>query len=187
MNKFSTLIEGTQVRYTQGGLLPGDLVKVKKEALTSEWAKKQAGNLIEKLKQFIDTDLHVRVSAVKTLRPAVGGGHQTESNVDDYYCDVVIETAPGLYVDFITLPVNLLEYIEQDINLPELPDSLRRDEPSKKIEEYKAKRTNSPTDSTKQTLSDDTNRSLPRSNTDMKYNSKFKDNFNTSAYIKGLN
>ena len=100
-----------------GGLLVGDLVKVKNEALTSDWAKKQSSNLIEKLKEFVDTDLNVRVSSVKALRPSVSSGVHAESQVDDYYCDIVIETAPGLYNQFITLPIALLDAVEQDVNL----------------------------------------------------------------------
>lgn len=186
MNKFDTIFESTRGRYTQGGLLVGDLVRVKKEAVTSDWAKKQAPNLIQKLKEFIETPLNIRVSSVKALRPAVASSIQPENQVDDYYCDVVIENAPGLYASFITLPINLLEYIEQDVNLADVPDVLKRDTPSGKPEELNVQETDSPVDVVKQTNPEGNNMELPTSNNTLQYSEKPVDNFNTSVYLKGL-
>ena len=95
MNKYSTIIETTMQRFTSGGFLTGDMVKLKKNIMSSEWAKRQPSNLLEKLKEFAETDKHIRVSAVKALRPAVSGSVQPHNQVDDYYCDIVIESAPG--------------------------------------------------------------------------------------------
>lgn len=187
MNKFETLLENTRARYTMSGILVGDLVKVKNEALTSDWAKKQAPNLIEKLKEFVDTDLNVRVSSVKALRPAVASAVHAESQVDDYYCDIVIETAPGLYYNFITLPINLLEAIEQDVNLANVPDSLKHDAPSKDIEEVTVEDNDDPMNPTKQTGVKEGDKTLPDSNSSIDYNTAATDHFGTKAYIQGLN
>lgn len=186
MNKFDILLESTRARYTQGGLLVGDLVRVKKEALTSEWAKKQAGNLIEKLKEFVDTPLNVRISAVKALRPAVAGSVQAENQVDDYYCDVVIETAPGLYADFITLPINLLEYIEPDNNLAQVPDVLKQKSPDGTPTDVEISETDDPIDVVKQTQSKEGDKELPTQNTKLDHTQAPVDNFTTSVYLQGL-
>lgn len=186
MNRFDILLESTRARYTQGGLLVGDLVKVKKEALTSEWAKKQASNLIEKLKEFVETPLNIRVSAVKALRPAVSGSVQPENQVDDYYCDVVIESAPGLYADFITLPINLLEYIEPDINLAQVPDEFKQKTPEGNPTEVEISETDNPIDAAKQTQSTEGDKQLPTQNSKLDHTQAPVDNFNTSVYLQGL-
>ena len=187
MKKFETLLENTRARYTMGGLLVGDLVKVKKEALTSEWAKKQAQTLVEKLKQFVETDLNVRVSAVKALRPAVASAVHAESQVDDFYCDVVIETAPGLYMDFITLPINLLEAVPQDINLAEVPDSLKQEAPDGTPTEVKTEEADDPMHPGKQTGVKEGDKTLADTNTTLDHAKEPVDNFGTKAYIQGLN
>ena len=48
------------------------------------------------------------------------------NQVDEFYCDVVREKAPGLYHDFVTIPSHLLELNNPDSpNLQPVPDSLR--------------------------------------------------------------
>ena len=187
MDKFETLLENTRARYTMSGLLVGDLVKVKNEALTSDWAKKQAPNLIEKLKEFVDTDLNVRVSSVKALRPSVSNAVHAESQVDDFYCDVVIETAPGLYYNFITLPIDLLEVVDQDINLAEVPDSLKRETPDSEMKEVAVENSDDPMNPSKQTSVKDGDKTLPEDNSKIEYSSEPVDNFGTKAYLQGFN
>jgi hypothetical protein len=171
------------------GLLVGDLVRVKKESLTSDWAKKQASGLIEKLKEFVETDLNIRVSSVKALRPSISSSVHAESQVDDFYCDVVIETAPGLYNNFITLPINLLDQVEQDINLADVPESLKRQSPDGSPEEVDVK--NEEMDNfmspKKQTRIENGDYNTPEVDKKLEYSDKPTDNFNTKAYIQGLN
>jgi len=38
----------------------------------------------------------------------------------------VLEKAPGLYYDFVTVPAHILEHIDTGINLAPVPDSLKR-------------------------------------------------------------
>ena len=184
MNKYSTIIETTMQRFTSGGFLTGDMVKLKKNIMSSEWAKRQPSNLLEKLKEFAETDKHIRVSAVKALRPAVSGSVQPHNQVDDYYCDIVIESVPGLYHDFMTLPAELLEYQERDINLPELPDSLRHDDnlqhEPKELSAEDVEDENSPVvnEDPVHSMTDSNYTDVPAPNT--------TDNFGTKAYISGL-
>ena len=189
MNKYKTLIEATMQRFTSGGFLTGDLVKLKNNATSSDWAKKQPSNLLEKLKEFAETDKHLRVSAVKALRPAVSGSIQPHNQVDDYYCDIVMEEAPGLYHSFITLPAELLEYQEQDINLPELPDSLaRKDDASGELKELSIEGSDDPMDPVAQTRDGaDKDKSMTKDNNTDVINPNTTDNFGTKAYITGLN
>ena len=71
MNKFNTLLEGVFQRYQGGGFLTGDLVKMKEDILSSEWAKGKGTNTHEQVKKFLESGLNIRISAVKTLRPSV--------------------------------------------------------------------------------------------------------------------
>jgi hypothetical protein len=129
MKKFTTLLEGVFRRYQGGSFLTGDIVNIKKDALGHEWAKGQGTNLIEKLKQFLESDLNLRVSSVQAIRPAVSGSVQQDNQVCDYYCDIVQETAPGRWSEFVTIPSYLLELNNpEDINLAPIPDSMRYDD-----------------------------------------------------------
>ncbi len=143
MRKFTSLYESFISRYTRGGFLTGDIVKFKDGALKNEWFKKQGGAILEKAKQFADSGLLMRVSAVKTNRPSVQPGFVEANNADDFYCDVTLELAPGLYKDFLTLPAAVLEYKDYYANLPEVPEGLKRPNDSnikpKEIEEEKEK------------------------------------------------
>ena len=143
MRKFTSLYESFISRYTRGGFLTGDIVKFKDGALKNEWFAKQGSAILEKAKQFAESGLLMRVSAVKTNRPSVQPGFVEANNADDFYCDVTLELAPGCYKDFITLPASILEYKDYYPNLPEVPEGLKRPNNTninpKEIEEEKSK------------------------------------------------
>jgi len=126
MRKFTSLYESFISRYTRGGFLTGDIVKFKEGALKNEWFKKQGSSILEKAKQFSESGLLMRVSAVKTNRPSTQPGFVEANNADDFYCDVTLELAPGCYKDFLTLPAAILEYKDYYPNLPEVPEGLKR-------------------------------------------------------------
>jgi len=129
MKKFLTLLEGNFRRYQGSSFLSGDIVKFKDGILGHDWSKDQASNLIEKLKRFSEGDLNLRVSSVQASRPAVAGQVQQDNQVCDYYCDVVQETAPNRWHEFITVPAYLLELNNpEDVNLAPIPDSTRYDD-----------------------------------------------------------
>jgi len=155
MRKFTSLYESFISRYTRGGFLTGDIVKFKDGALKNEWFKKQGSSIQEKAKQFADSGLLMRVSAVKTNRPSTQPGFVEGNNADDFYCDVTLEMAPGLYKDFLTLPASILEYKDYYPNLPEVPEGLKRPNNSniepKEIEEEKGTNYMNPSYQTSQT------------------------------------
>lgn len=187
MNKFNTLLETNITRFQGSGLLPGDIVKFKTNAMTSDWSKKQASNLLQKLKEFTECEEHIRVSCVKALRPAVGGGQQAGHQVDDFYCDVVREKAPGLFMDFITVPVELLEYQEQGINLPDIPEG-QRDQNRVEInpQELAQQTGDSSTLPYGQTGVNEGDKQLPTDDHTQENNPGPVDNFSTKAYLQGL-
>lgn len=129
MGKFAKLYESAIQRFTRGGLLVGDLVKFKKNIFDDDFFKNQSANYADKVKSFIDSGLNIRISSIKTVRPSYQPGNvYNEGN--EFLADVVLEKAPGLYYDFITVPVRVLEHFDTGVNLAPVPDSLRYDDKS---------------------------------------------------------
>tara|TARA_R110000824_G_scaffold15095_3_gene63718 strand:- start:286 stop:843 length:558 start_codon:yes stop_codon:yes gene_type:complete len=168
MNKFKTLFEGNFQRYQGGGFLTGDLVRIRPDILTSEWAKMLGLNVVEQVKKFIESDLNIRVSSVKTLRPQVSGGTQQDVGAsNEYFADVCLEKAPGLFLDFLELPTGFLEQIDTGINLSPIPDSQKREgEVTIKPEELELEAGENPfVDPVDNTKSKEGDKSLPTADT----------------------
>lgn len=140
MGKFTELYESAIQRFTRGGLLVGDLVKFKDGFANDEFFKKQSANYVEKIKEFVKSGLNIRVSSIKTVRPSYQPGNVYNEGYE-FLADVVLESAPGLYYDFVTVPVSVLEHFDTGINLAPVPDSLRyNDRSSTDVEEAGAAR-----------------------------------------------
>ena len=57
--------------------------------------------------------------------------------INEFLVDIVLEKAPGLFYDFVTVPMRVLEHVDTGVNLAPVPDSLRYDDKSSTdIEEY---------------------------------------------------
>lgn len=188
MNKFNTLLESNITRFQSGGFLTGDLVKFKTNAMSSDWAKKQPEVVVAKLKEFTECDENIRVSCIKPLRPAVSGGSQTVGYMaDDFYCDIVREKAPGFFMDFITVPAEILEYSEPGINLPEVPDSQKRNDTIQiDPEDVKQENSGDPMNPYDQTGVNQGDKALTDTNINQDHTVAPVDNFNTKVYMQGL-
>jgi hypothetical protein len=136
MGKFQKLYESAIQRFTRGGLLVGDLVKFKQGFQGDDFFKNQSSNYADKVKSFIDSGLNIRVSSIKPVRPSYQAGNiYNESS--EFLVDIVLEKAPGLYYDFVTVPMRVLEHIDTGVNLAPIPDALRYDDRSSTdIQEY---------------------------------------------------
>lgn len=129
MNKFQKIFEGVYNRFQAGGFLTGDLVKLKSSIMESDWMSGKGENFREQIQKFLESDLNIRISAVKTLRPQVQGSVQPDIGASDqYYADICLEEVPGKFLDFTEVPCEFLEMIDTGINLPPVSDSLKRDE-----------------------------------------------------------
>lgn len=129
-SKFDTIFESNFNRYQGGGFLTGDVIKLKQDWERSDWAKKAPEQMVSRIKELAGSDLTLRVSAVKALRPSVNSDVNQASGADDFHIDVAQETAPGFYNgNYVTLPQELIE-LKDDVtlNLPEIPDSMKREE-----------------------------------------------------------
>lgn len=145
--KFDVLFENLLERYQQGGLIIGDRVRFKKDALSMDFFKNKGHNFIDIVKSCMDPgfDLNLRVSAIKSVYPTTTQNYRggTESP-DKIYADVIIEYAPGLYRTPMTVPIEALELQDDGINTGPVPDSVKRKskieiKPSEVKAEQKAK------------------------------------------------
>jgi len=151
-SKFDKLFEDTIYRFQSGGVMNGDIVKFRKDALNNEKIKGMMENYQAQIRNAMETDLNLRVSAVKSVRPATTqnySGVGTDAPAD-HYVDIVVEYAPGLWRDPITVPIEVLERVDTGINMAPVPDSLKKDDPT----------TNS-----SEVVTNDADRSNPRQNT----------------------
>lgn len=127
--KFDVLFENMLERYQQGGFLIGDRVRFKKDVLKMDFFKNKGTNFLDIVKACMDPnfDLNLRISAIKSTRPTTTQNYRggTESP-DDIYADVIIEYAPGLYRNPMTVPIEALELQDDGINRGPVPDSLKR-------------------------------------------------------------
>ena len=189
--KFDLFVEGTFQRFQGGNFLAGDVITFKKNALSSDWVKGQATQLVDKIKDFMDTDLNLRVTAVKALRPAASGDAQQDNQVDEFYLDIVREIGPGQFHDFMTIPAILVDVLDTGINEPPIPDSIRRQDTShinpEEVETGKLGE-ESPTNGTWQTRRHAKAEDLenPKKNKKMKSIKAPVDNFTTKVYAEAM-
>lgn len=175
ISKFDTLYESNFTRFQGGGFLTGDIIKLKDGWESDDWCKTAPAQVIEQIKKLADSDLVLRVSSVKPIRPAVNSSIDQALGVDDFYIDVTQEIAPGRFSgQFVTLPQQLIELNgpTDPANLADVPDSLKREEDvdvkPKELqdEDTSSEESNMMTDPTKQTGTDDkVNKSLADKNT----------------------
>ena len=126
-SKFNTIFESNFTRVQGSGFLTGDIIKLKDGWKNDEWCKSAPQQVLDKLDEISQSDLILRVSAVKPIRPGVQGVVQQDQVPGEFHVDITQEQAPGRYNGvFVTVPGCIIELAGDNDTLPELPDSLRR-------------------------------------------------------------
>lgn len=129
MSNFDTLLEKELERFQCNGFLVGDRICFKKDALQSEYIKTRAKSFQEVIKACMDPsfDLNLRIGAVKSIYPTTtqNYGNGTEQ-VLGVFVDIYIEYAPGLYRNPMTVPIEVIELIDDANNRGPIPNSLKR-------------------------------------------------------------
>jgi len=128
---FDKLIAESTSRFQQGGVLSGDLVRIRKDYTKNEKFKTMTAQYKAMIENAANTDLNLRAGGVKSTRPTTsgyygGGDGSGTSAPTDYFVDIVVEYAPGLWRDPITVPLEILEVVDAQGNLAPVPDSLKR-------------------------------------------------------------
>jgi len=148
--RFLKLYESALQRYTRGGFLTGDYVKFNDGWDKSDWFKSLPEEFKNKLKSLAESDLHLRVSSIKTKRPSIQQGN-VEFSGTEFDVDITQETAPGLYIEFLTVPSHVLKHISHYPNLAPTPESQK----CKTDVNIKPAECNEEPSNTQQKLSDD--------------------------------
>ena len=141
MSKFEKLFEAEMESFQTGGFRVGDRIRFRKDALKHEYVAKRASSFQEIIKACMDPsfDLNLRIGAIKSIYPTTtqnyGNGTQAP---DGIFFDIYIEYAPGLYRNPMTVPLDIVDVIDDGINRGPVPDSFRRKNKIHGPEEVKA-------------------------------------------------
>jgi hypothetical protein len=126
-SKAALMMEEATSRYTTGGgLMPGDYVLIRKDVLKHKKLEGRPSQFYDKIKEIINSQLPLKVGAIKSMRPetqnGLFGGAEAPS---EYWVDVVQCANPALFVNPITLPIEVLDFVNPEGNnfSPEHPDN----------------------------------------------------------------
>lgn len=140
-SNFEQIFEAEMERFQQGGFLVGDRIRFKKDALKHDYVAKRAQSFQDIVRSCLDPsfDLNLRIGAIKSIYPTTtqNYGNGTQSP-DGIFFDIYIEYAPGLYRNPITVPIDLIELMDDGINRGPVADSSRRKNKIHGPEEVKA-------------------------------------------------
>jgi len=123
--KFNKIYESYVSRYTRGGFLTGDLVKVRYDYKSSEGYKKLSPEYKAKLDDLISSDLNLRVSGIENKYPSNQPGN-TDNSSGEFSITVSQETAPGRYDGFYQFPTDIFQEVDVYPNRMPVPDSMVR-------------------------------------------------------------
>lgn len=128
-NKFLNLVENSLSRYSNGGFLVGDIVKL----VANYKSKACYKDLNDTIKKFVDdlskTDKSLRIVDIKTYYPSGAPGDNSNRGTC-FNIDIATEFAPGSYdlQNKVTVPSDILEPANVYPSLAPIPDSLRKKE-----------------------------------------------------------
>ena len=111
--KFDAVLEQLTRVYQMGGLLIGKYVKIKKDALNHPMIKDKPESFKKQIELMMKDSLPIKASYVNTQRPVSSGiGGVETSGGDIIMVDVVTEYAPGLWTNPVTLPLDVIEPLD---------------------------------------------------------------------------
>lgn len=129
-SKFLKLYESTYSEFAQGaGFLAGDVVRFKKGYESSEWFKAQAQQLQAQMKGMGEGGRNIRISTLKTAIPRAAGAFGMQNNPAEM-ADIVEELGPGRWTNVMTVPLSVLELVDNGANMPEVSDKDKREDTS---------------------------------------------------------
>lgn len=161
-------------RYQQGaGFLQGDVVRLKKSALSSDWFKSQAESIQKKLKEISEESNRVyRIGSLKSEKPRSAGSFGIDNPISNA-ADVIREINPSFWMDPITIPLEFLEVVDVGVNMPGYDKDLVRKDTTQAEPKEKGKSTDKT--EAEQTQVDDKERKLTDKNTKLEHGEKWND------------
>jgi hypothetical protein len=126
--KFLKLIENTIVKYSNGGILTGDPVRLVKNYKSKESYKKLSDQMKEYIDNFFDSDSNYIAVNIKTSTNAPVPGNN-DNRGDEFTVEVARQTAPGRYENQgkVTVSGDLLEVIDYGVNQKPVDPKTRGD------------------------------------------------------------
>lgn len=175
--KFLKLVENTISRYSNGGFMTGDVVRLIDNYKSKESYKSLPVDVQKYVDSYFNTDKNYRVVNIKTAQ-ATGGGAGPADNANrgtEFNVDVALETGGGRYdlQGKVTLNADLLTKVESADGMfdsPKVPDSDVYDnkvniKPRELDEEDEIEYTRQTSQGNLGDAAKGSNLSLPRSNT----------------------
>jgi hypothetical protein len=126
--KFLKLIENTIVKYSNGGILTGDSVRLVKKYKSKESYKKLSDQMKKYIDNFFDSDSNYIAVYIKTSTNAPVPGNN-DNRGDEFTVEVARQTAPGRYDNQgkVTVSGDLLEVIDYGVNQKPVDPKTRGD------------------------------------------------------------
>jgi len=129
--KFLKIVENTISRYSNGGFLTGDVVKLVSNYKSKDSFKNLPDDVKEYITSYFDTDMNYRVINIKTGQ-ATGGGAGPADNANrgtEFNVEVAQDQGGGRYdlQGKVTLSADLLTKVESADGMfdsPKVPDSV---------------------------------------------------------------
>jgi len=183
-SKFNSLFQESYNRFTNGGgFLAGDVVKLKAGFENNESFKNLAANVQQRLKEMASSKNNIRVSKLHNFVSPARYSAEGAGTAPAELADCFEEAAPGYWHNLITIPVDCLEEVNLEGNLPPVPDSQkdtreRVTEPKEasKNKNYKAKEIDEQTKAMKkQTYAPKGDYELATKNTKLDHSNEYND------------
>jgi len=126
--KFLKLIENTIERYSNGGLLTGDLVKLINGYKNKNSYKELSDSVKEYIDSYFNSDDNYYIVNIKTSVGTQGPGNN-DNRGDNFNVEVARELANGRYDNQgkVTVPYDILDRIDTGINRHPVPKSQKYD------------------------------------------------------------
>ena len=129
MSNFDVLLEQELERYQQGGYLVGDRIKFRKNALSHEYVVSRAQSFVDIIKACMEPtfDLNLRIGALKSIYPTSATNFQAGNPAPaGVFADIYIEYAPGLHRNPMTVPLEVIDLVDDGNERGPIPNSLKR-------------------------------------------------------------
>lgn len=142
-SNFEQIFEAEMERFQCGGFLVGDRIRFKKDAMKHDFVTKRAASYQDLIRSCCDPsfDRVLRIGAIKSIYPSSTANNYANGtqSPDGIYFDIYIEYAPGLYRNPMTVPMEVVELMDDGNNTGPVVDSVRRKNNIHGPEETKAK------------------------------------------------
>lgn len=129
MSQFDILLEKELERFQMGGFLIGDRIRFKKDALNFDYIAKRPQGFKDIIASCMDPsfDLNLRIGAIKSVYPTSATNFQAGNSAPDgVFVDIYIEYAPGLYRNPMTVPIEVIELMDDGNERGPIPNSVKR-------------------------------------------------------------